>query len=251
MLKYICLCPLLWFAGVANNIAIAEQAWVADEIFLQMDEMRKEIRQLQDKVSDLEQQLVTRQPKLEPVPLVGTENMALGKPDAAIAVLEFSDYECPYCAKHYKAVLPKLRERYIDTGIVKYIMEDFPLEFHANAKKAALAARCAGGQGHYWAMHNALFDARGQITDGLALAVVKQQKMDGAVFKTCLENPKTLAAIAQDMALGSRLGVNGTPAFLVGIIKNQQLVNYKRLDGAQSFEAFASVIDSFKKAIDR
>lgn len=233
--------------SVTTNITHAEEKWVADEIFLQMSEMRKEIQQLQQKVAGLEQKLADQQPKLAPIALKGSENMTLGKQNAAIAILEFSDYECPYCAKHYKNVLPKLRERYIDKGIVKYVMKDFPLEFHAHAKKASLSTRCAGKQGQYWAMHNAIFDAHGQATEQLVDDTVRQLKLDDKAFKLCLDNPAQLADVEKDIALGARLGVNGTPAFLVGTVKDNQLVNFKRFDGIQSIETFVGIIESFNK----
>lgn len=238
---------LILACALSIKIAHAEEKWVADEIFLQLSDMRKEIQRLQQQVAGLEQKLVDTQPKLAPIPLAESEAMTLGKQDAAIAILEFSDYQCPYCVKHYQKVLPKLRERYIDKGIVQYVMKDFPLEFHAHARKASLSARCAGEQGHYWAMHNALFDAQGQATDQLIAAVIKQTKLDVSVFKQCLDNPAQAAAIEKDLALGARLGVNGTPAFLVGTVKDKQLIHYQRFDGVQSLETFADIIENFNK----
>ncbi|WGS86474.1 thioredoxin domain-containing protein [Methylomonas sp. UP202] len=173
--------------------------------------------------------------------------MTLGKADATIAILEFSDYECPFCGKHYKNVFPKLRESYIDKGKVKYVMKDFPLDFHAHAKKASLAARCAGEQKQYWAMHDAIFEARGQASDELIASVAQQHKLDESALKKCLDDPAQLIKVQNDIALGSRLGVNGTPAFLIGRIKDKQLVDYRRFDGMQSFETFVAAIDSLKK----
>jgi protein-disulfide isomerase len=233
--------------AVLGNVAQADDKWVADEIFMQMSDMRKEIVQLKERVADLEQKLVDRQPKLSAIPLNGSENMVIGKSDAKAAIIEFSDYECPYCAKHYKNVLPALRKAYIDKGAVKYVMKDFPLEFHAHAKKASLAARCAGEQGHYWPMHDAIFEARGQASDSLVDNVVKQVKLDGVALKQCLEDPAQLAKVEADIALGAKLGINGTPSFLVGRIKDKQLVDYRRLDGLQSLEAFVGILDGFKK----
>jgi protein-disulfide isomerase len=232
---------------LVNPVAQAEDKWVADEIFLQISEMRKEIQQLQQKVAGLEQKLAEQQPKLTAIDLTGTDNSSIGKQDATIAILEFSDYECPYCGKHYKNVLPKLRESYIDTGKVKYVMKDFPLEFHAHAKKASLAARCAGEQKQYWPMHNAIFEANGQASEQLVNDTVKQLKLNDKKFKSCLEDPKQLTAIEKDIALGASLGVTGTPAFVVGTVKDHNLINYKRFDGVQSFETFVGVISGLKK----
>lgn len=238
---------LLLLAFLAGS-AHAEEKWVADEIFTQLSEMRKEIGQLKEKVAGLEQKLAEVQPKALPISLAGTENMTLGKADARIAVVEFSDYECPYCAKHYKNVLPKLRERYIDKGVIRYVMKDFPLEFHAHAKNAALATRCAGEQKQYWAMHDAIFEAKGQFSDELLADVANRHKLDSAALKLCMDDPAQLARVQNDMGLGSRLGVNGTPAFMIGRInKDKQLVEYRRFDGVQSFETFESMIDGLKK----
>ena len=247
LVKNFSLALLLLLASVNNQFAQAEEKWVADEIFLQMSQMRKDIQQLQQKVAGLEQKLADVRPASPPISLLGTEKMTLGKSDAVIAILEFSDYECPYCAKHYQNVLPKLQERYIDKGTVSYVMMDFPLEFHAHAKKASLSARCAGQQGQYWAMHNRIFDAHGQVTDQLLDNAIKQLKLKAKAFKQCVASTAQLAAIEKDIALGARLGVNGTPAFLVGKVKDQQLIDYQRLDGVQSYETFAGIIENFKK----
>lgn len=236
---------VMW--SMTANIGYAEEKWVADEIFMQMSEMRKEIGKLKEKVAVLEQKLADQQPKAVPVPLAGTEAMTLGKADAKIAIIEFSDYECPFCAKHYKNVLPKLRERYIDKGSVKYVMKDFPLEFHAHAQKASLAARCAGEQGQYFAMHDAIFEGRGQASDSVIDQVVKKHKLDAKKLETCLGDPKQLVMVQSDITLGSRLGVNGTPAFLIGKIKDKQLIDYRRFDGVQSFETFVGMIDGLEK----
>lgn len=245
-IKYMKSISLIFILAVLASPAHAEEKWVADEIFMQMSEMRKEIGQLKEKVAGLEQKLADSQPKAAPISLAVSEKMALGNADAKIAILEFSDYECPFCAKHYKNVLPKLRERYIDKGTVKYLMKDFPLEFHAHAKKASLATRCAGEQEQYWPMHDAIFEAKGQVTDELVADVAKRHKLNELALKQCMADPARLAKVESDIAMGSRLGVNGTPAFLIGKIKDKQLVDYKRFDGVQSFETFASMIDSLK-----
>lgn len=230
-----------------EDFACAEEKWIADEIFTQMSEMRKEIQQLKDKVAGLEQKQQAQQPKATPIAIKGSEKMSLGKKEATIGIVEFSDYECPYCAKHYKNVLPKLREQYIDKGRVKYVMKDYPLEFHAHAKKASLAARCAGEQGQYWEMHNAIFDGQGIASDELINKIADQNKMNLTALHKCLDDPAQLANIEADIALGNKLGVNGTPAFLVGIVKDNQLINYQKLSGVQSFESFAGIIDSLQK----
>jgi protein-disulfide isomerase len=233
--------------GIATNVVPAEEKWVADEIFMQMSEMRKDIRQLQQQVALLEEKLAERETKLAPISLNGSEKMTLGKQDAALAIVEFSDYECPYCAKHYRNVLPKLKERFIDRGTVKYVLKDFPLDFHEYAKPASLAARCAGEQGQYWAMHDAVFANKGEASDEVIVAVSREKKLDLAALKKCLDDPKQASDVEKDIALGTQLGVQGTPAFIVGRVKGNFVVDYKKLDGVQSFETFAGMIESLNK----
>lgn len=229
-----------------TKLGYTEEKWVADEIFLQMSEMKQQIQQLQQKVTLLEQQLAV-QPSVAPIAFPDSDKMSEGKQQATIGIIEFSDYECPFCGKHYQGVLPKLREDYINKGIVKYVMKDFPLEFHTHAKQASLSGRCAAEQGKYWDMHNLIFEARGQVTDPFIKTAVTQLGLDSEAFNKCLAQPEQLESIKNDIALGTSLGVTGTPSFLVGIIKNKQLINYKRLVGVQSYETFANTIKNLNK----
>lgn len=242
-LRIFLLLSLLWCLPTVSH---AEDKWVADEIFLQMSEMREQIQQLQVKVAGLEQQL-GGQPSAAPVSLHGSENMSEGKAHAQIVIIEFSDYECPFCGKHYQTVLPKLRESYIDKGLVKYVMKDFPLEFHSHAKLASLSGRCAAEQKKFWPMHNLIFDEHGQVTEEFVANAASQLNLDITAFNKCLADPEQMEKIKQDITLGASLGINGTPAFLVGTIKNKQVINYKRLVGVQSFETFANIIDNLNK----
>ena len=81
----------------------------------------------------------------------------LGSANATITLIEFTDYQCPFCSRHFNQTYEQIKKDYIDTGKVKFYLRDFPLGFHPNAQKAAEAARCAGDQGKYWEMHDALF----------------------------------------------------------------------------------------------
>jgi protein-disulfide isomerase len=83
---------------------------------------------------------------------------ARGSQDAPVTIVEFSDYECPFCGRFFRETLPALQTEYIDSGRVRLVYRDFPLNSHRHAQKAAEAAKCADGQGHYWAMHDLLFE---------------------------------------------------------------------------------------------
>ena len=238
---------LLFIFSLMAGVCRAEEKWVADEIFLQMSEMRKSIQALQNQVNDLARKVNDLTPRKPGIPLAGTEKMTMGRQDAGVAVIEFSDFECPFCAKHYKKVLPKLRKTYFDSGIVKYLMKDFPLAFHGEAKKAAVAARCAGEQGKYWAMHDGIFEAQGKLGDETYIAGAEKLGLKMDKFRACLNDPVQAKRVDEDMALGEKLGVQGTPAFFIGRVKDGALTDYQRLDGVQSFETFAGVIDGLVK----
>lgn len=161
--------------------------------------------------------------------------------------MEFSDYACPYCIQHFKQTFPKLRERFIDTGVIQYRVKDFPLDSHPQARQAASAAQCAGGQGAYWAMHDALFLARGVYSESLIDTLAKPKHVDAKAFKYCLEHQASSDWLAKDLSLARSLGIDGTPAFVVGKIKQQRLVEYRVLSGVQSFETFVGLIEGLQR----
>ena len=90
-----------------------------------------------------------------------------GDEDAPVTIVEWSDFECPFCTRFYTETLGKLEEKYINTGKVKFVYRDFPLGFHANAQKAAEAAECAGEQGKYWEMHDKLFEKQAEWSEAI------------------------------------------------------------------------------------
>jgi protein-disulfide isomerase len=166
---------------------------------------------------------------------------SLGDADAPVTIVEFSDFQCPYCRRHALQTLPKIVETYVDTGKVHYIFNDFPLESHPNAPKAAEAARCAGAQGAYWIMHDRLFkdpkewsqQGEEQVIDTLA-GYAADLGLDEIAFRQCIEAGQYGPQIRQNQWEGQQAGVQGTPSFLI----NGQL-----LSGAHSFDQFQRIIE--------
>lgn len=170
------------------------------------------------------------------------EMPVLGNADAPVTILEFSDYQCPYCRQYVQQTLPKILAAYVETGQVRYLFKDFPLESHPNAQKAAEAARCAGVQGAYWAMHGRLFDAQREWAqreqeEALEKFVryAEELGLDATSFRDCLESGESGEQIRQDQWEGQQAGVRGTPSFLI----NGQL-----LAGAYPFETFQQMIEA-------
>jgi protein-disulfide isomerase len=161
-----------------------------------------------------------------------------GEEGAAVTIVEFSEYECPFCKRYVDETYPQILEEYGDK--IRYIFHDYPLPFHPHAQKMAEVARCAGEQEKYWEMHDLLFaernvwanlqDASAEIT-----SYAEQLKLDMDEFDSCLSSGKFTQAVKDDLALGQAVGVQGTPTFFI---------NGQRLVGAQPFGAFKAIIDA-------
>lgn len=162
------------------------------------------------------------------------EDTVLGDEDAPVTIVEFSDYECPFCGRFHTQTFGELKSKYIDTGKVKFVYRDFPLSFHPQAQKAAEAAECAGEQGKYYEMHEKLF------TDGVQGGVASFKQFASQIglntgkFNDCIDSGKMVSEIRKDMADGAAIGVQGTPAFYV---------NGVEISGAQPFQVFQQIID--------
>jgi len=153
-----------------------------------------------------------------------------GGDNAPVTLIEFADYECPYC-KLVQPAVEQVLETYGDK--VRYVYRDFPLPFHSHARPASLAARCAEEQGKYWEYHDALFEAPDLSIDGLR-SLADTVGLDRTKFDDCLASEKYDDAIDKDVSEGSNAGVNGTPAFFI---------NGRFLSGALPFDQLKTVID--------
>ena len=158
-----------------------------------------------------------------------------GDANAKVTIVEFSDYECPFCGRFFKETYPQIDEQYVKTGKVKMVFRDFPLSFHQNAQKASEAAECAGDQNKYWEMHDLLFKNQQALSVSELKKYAGQLGLNQKTFDDCLDSGKNAAEVKKDMAEGSQYGVSGTPAFFI---------NGKKLVGAQPFSAFKAVIDA-------
>ncbi|MBS3137310.1 DsbA family protein [Candidatus Woesearchaeota archaeon] len=161
----------------------------------------------------------------------------LGNEDALVTIIEFSDYECPFCERFYRQTLPSIKSAYIETGKVKFIYRDFPLSFHSQAEQAAIAANCAGEQGKYFQFHDKIFDNGG--AGGKSNADYKKWTqeigLDVPKWEKCTNDPAQKQEIQKDISDGSAAGISGTPGFII---------NDKLLSGAQPFSAFQQVIEA-------
>jgi protein-disulfide isomerase len=180
------------------------------------EEMLKElraIRMLLEKIS-------TPQPSGPPQPETGIvtnlKGYALGRPDAPLTMIEFTDLQCPFCRQFATTSFDEIKKNWIDTGKLRYISRDFPLDFHAQAMPAARAARCAGEQGKFWEMRLGLVRNANLLTPAYITKAAGDLKLDAKAFEACAASTKYDADIRAEIAEGTKLGVSGTPTFVMG-----------------------------------
>jgi len=157
-----------------------------------------------------------------------------GDKNAPVTIIEFSDFQCPYCERFYTQTLPLIDEKYIKTGKVKIVFRDFPLGFHQYAKKASEASECADQQGKFWDYHDKLFENQKALDISSLKQYAKELGLDTAKFDTCLDSGSMASEVQKDLTDGSKYGVSGTPSFFINGIN---------LVGAQPFAAFEQVIE--------
>ena len=203
------------------------------ELRQEIQTLRNEVAQLQTVIKGLQAQQGRQEVAPEQVNF--DNNPTLGNKQATVAIIEFSDYECPFCRRFHGATFDLLKKRYIDTGKVRYVYRDFPLSFHRNAKSAAVAANCAGKQGAYWAMQRKLFGNNQPLNQATYLFQAEAIKLRMKPFKACMQDPKIAEEVESDFAAGQALGVNGTPAFFIGKVEGDQIVAVRRITGAQPY----------------
>lgn len=158
----------------------------------------------------------------------------IGDEDAPVTIIEFSDFQCPYCQRFYSETLPSILSNYVETGKVKIVFRDFPLGFHQYAQKASEAAECADDQGKFWEYHDRIFENQNLLSESNLKAWAQDLNLDTEEFNDCLDSGKYTEEVQEDMKDGSSYGVSGTPSFFINGIQ---------LTGAQPYAAFEEIIE--------
>jgi len=220
--------------------------------------LRKELDDIKKGQADIQSELQEIKTLLRgrtPAPPAEPQNVVLevkgdpfkGQPNARLTLVEFSDYQCPFCSRNFRETMPQLEREYIATGKVRYVFRNFPIEsIHPLAFKAAEAAVCAGDQGRYWEMHDRLFTEQNALGLKDLPNHAKALALDMPKFQECLDSGKHAARIRKDMGDGQKAGVQGTPSFFVAFTEpNDGMVKVVRIiRGAQPYAVFKSAIDS-------
>ena len=227
------------------------QSTASDDLAKAIEGLNETQKAILKELQDIKRVLATQQTArpaadaLPSAPIDINKEPFRGTANARVAVIEFSDFECPFCVRFSKETYPQLAKDYVDTGKIKYVWRDYPLGFHKNAQKAAEAAHCAGEQGKFWDMHDHLFANQKNLTTADLPKHADALQLNTAMFQQCVDSGRYAADIRKDMDVAAAAGISGTPSFLIGVVQpNGSVKVTKKLVGAKSFSEFKAAIDS-------
>ena len=204
-------------------------------------------KQLQEITNLLKTRPVAGQPAARDIVLDITGAPVKGEKNAKVVLVEFSDFQCPFCGRFVHDTIPQVETDYIKTGKIRYVFADFPLEsIHQYAFKAAEAASCGGEQGKFWEMHDRLFANQTALKPDDLTQHAEAVGLDKTKFQQCLDTQKQAPSIRKSMAQAGDAGVTGTPTLMVGLLQpNSSRVKILRvLKGAQPFGAVKDALDN-------
>jgi protein-disulfide isomerase len=210
------------------------------EILKELREIRALLEKQQTQLADL---AVNPRPSGKIEMNVESDWPGMGKMDAPVTVVEFTDLECPFCHQFEVNTFSILKRDYIDTGKVKFVSLDLPLSMHSYAEQAAEAAQCAADQGKFWELRTAFFHRSGPPTKSSALDSAKSFGLDLTQFQACLNTNKYRDKVEAEAKVAATLHIHATPTFVIGRVANGKLTGVE-LQGALSYSQFQSAVDN-------
>jgi protein-disulfide isomerase len=212
----------------------------------QADQILEELRQIR--------QLLERQqakPAAPPEPIRAKMNLngaeMLGSKDAPITMVEFTDYQCPFCQRFHLSTFGDLKKNFIDTGKVRFYSRDLPLDsIHANAMRAAMAARCAADQGQFWKFREIVSAHPDKLELANLVDVAESLHMNPDTFRACIETGKYKEAVQTSVLEAMKFGIAGTPSFVIGK-STPDGVDGEVVEGALPLTEFAKVFGKLEK----
>lgn len=244
---WISLCSLIFLVSFLPAPTFAQTAEELASLKKRVDALENGQKEILKRLDAIRRQLAARQSQSSPeLALSEREMPSKGNSTAKVILVEYFDYECPYCAGFFDETMPQLSTEYIATEKVKYVVRDFPLEGnHPFALRASEAAHCANEQGKFWPMHDELM-GNSDALDRKSLSVYAHEVgLDIASFDKCVDSEKYAAQIRAQESEASKLGVEGTPTFFLGALgpDGKSLTSVQRFDGAVEYAKLKTAID--------
>lgn len=247
---------VIWFSDSRHGWQRAGDDVPLDDVMASLDEINQRpitraqadqiLGELHSIRTLLEQKNTAQAAPAAPAPpsyaTVAMTGASLGQKDAPVVMVEFTDFQCPFCKRFHDTVFPDLVKKYVDTGKLRIVSRNLPLPFHQNAQPAALAAACANQQGKFWPMRERLFAKNDSLTTSNILGAAEGASLDLAKFKTCWEGKEFEAAVKKDSDEAGSVGITGTPSFVVGKPNGDKLHGVIVV-GAQPLATFEAEID--------
>ena len=195
-------------------------------------------------------------PEPPPEPKLTTDLLLEGEPrmgsdDAPLTIVEFSDFECPYCKRFHEQVLPQLKKDYVDTGLVRFVHKDLPLPFHQNAAPAAAAARCAGEQNRYWEMYGAIFDQQTCLECKGVSGIAEEQELNSEALQACMQRESTKAMVNANLSEAELHNIRATPTFVIGPTRSDGSHRGDIVEGAVPWPQFKAMLDKQLKVLNK
>jgi len=233
------------------TVALVIAAFLIGSLYTQVQMLKKGGVQAQGAINNQQPAAAAQAPQPTKGVASVDDDPVLGNKNAPVTIIEFSDYECPFCKRHFDETLPQLVKNYVDTGKVKIVYRDFPLSFHdPMATKEAVAANCAreqGGDTAYFKYHDEIFTRTKSNGNGLSdtdlTTIATDLKLNLNSFNSCIADSSQTDEVKKDIADGTAAGASGTPTFVIGKSTGNGEVDGDLVVGAQPYAAFQAVID--------
>ncbi|OYW01411.1 MAG: hypothetical protein B7X11_04065 [Acidobacteria bacterium 37-65-4] len=210
----------------------------------QGDAILKELREIKQLLARQQPPAPPAQQMPQTMTVKGDAKYVFGKSDAPLTMVEFTDYQCPFCGRFEATTFPELKKNYIDTGKLRVILRDLPLsDMHPFALKAAQSVHCAGDQGKFWEMKELVFRNQNKLdADSLTGYATRDLALNADTFRKCMADGKHLKEIGNEVKYAQSLGITGTPTFIVGKTSGDS-VEGRLIVGAQPLPAFEAAIN--------
>lgn len=234
--------------------AFAANDWQAEELFTQIAELRtknqilsKALNELKAEIGVLKQSVGKSNSVMADASAMIDNDPTLGDEDAPLIIIEYTDFLCPFCKKHELNTFVKLKEAYIDTGKIQYVVKDFSLSSNSSAILAAVAANCAEEQGNYWSMRHMIFENQRDLSKDKLIGFADLLKLNQQAFIQCIDDPKQAHEVENDVAYAEQIGIQSTPSFVIARKEKNRLLDIKVVRGAYNYKRFSQLLDSLPK----